>query len=135
MNFYKDFEKYKEPDMSKIHILHSWGGNEMEGFYSRACKENNIAREGYNDVSGSNKFDKVCKNLLNKLGGKGKKLYDYIFVDEAQDFSLGFFKLALSTLKYNGKMIYAYDELQSLMIIQTACRVKLVFFRGRNAKI
>lgn len=114
LNFYKDFEKYKEPDMTKIHILHSWGGNEMEGFYSKVCKENGIAREGYNDVSGSNKFDKVCRNLLNTLGSKGKELYDYVFVDEAQDFSLGFFKLVLSTLKYNGKMIYAYDELQSL---------------------
>ena len=41
VNFYKDFEKYKEPDMSKIHILHSWGGNEMEGFYSRA-KQNSL---------------------------------------------------------------------------------------------
>ena len=134
VNFYKDFEKYKEPDMSKIHILHSWGGNEMEGFYSRACKENNIAREGYNDVSGSNKFDKVCKNLLNKLGGKGKKLYDYIFVDEAQDFSLGFFKLALSTLKYNGKMIYAYDELQSLNDNSDSMPSKTSIFQGAKCE-
>lgn len=130
VNFYKDFEKYKEPDMSKIHILHSWGGNEMEGFYSRVCKENNIAREGYNDVSGSNKFDKVCRNLLNTLGEKGKKLYDYIFVDEAQDFSLGFFKLALSTLKYNGKMIYAYDELQSLNDNSDSMPSKSSIFQG-----
>lgn len=113
-NFYRDFEKYKEPDMDKIHILHSWGGAEMEGFYSRTCKENGVARQGYNDVIGSNKFDRVCFNLLDNLGGKGKKLYDYVFVDEAQDFSLGFFRLVLSTLKFNGKMIYAYDELQSL---------------------
>ena len=112
VNFYKDFEKYKEPDMSKIHILHSWGGNEMEGFYSRACKENNIAREGYNDVSGSNKFDKVCKNLLNKLGGKGKKLYDYIFVDEAQDFPDSFFELC--QLVASEQVILASDIFQEI---------------------
>lgn len=114
LNFYRDFEKYKEPDMDKIHILHSWGGAEMEGFYSRACKENSVARQGYNDVTGTNRFDKVCFNLLDTLGGRGKKIYDYVFIDEAQDFSLGFFRLVLSTLKFNGKMIYAYDELQSL---------------------
>ena len=115
INFYRDFEKYKEPsDMDKIHILHSWGGAEIEGFYSRACKENGVARQGYNDVVGSNKFDKVCFNLLETLGDNGKKLYDYVFVDEAQDFSLGFFRLVLSTLEFNGKMIYAYDELQCL---------------------
>lgn len=134
INFYKDFEKYKDPDMTKIHILHSWGGNEMEGFYSRACKENGIAREGYNDVSGSNKFDKVCRNLLGTLGGRGKKLYDYIFVDEAQDFSLGFFKLALSTLKYNGKMIYAYDELQSLNDNSDSMPSKSSIFQGEECE-
>lgn len=37
--YYKDFEKYKEPDMSKIHILHSWGGNQMKGFYSKVCED------------------------------------------------------------------------------------------------
>lgn len=113
-NFYRDFEKYKEPDMEKIHILHSWGGVEMEGFYSRACKENGVAMQRYNDISGTNKFDKACFNLLASLGEKEKKLYDYVFVDEAQDFSLGFFRLVLSTLKFHGKMVYAYDELQSL---------------------
>lgn len=134
VNFYKDFEKYKEPDMKKIHILHSWGGNEMEGFYSRVCDENGIAREGYNDVSGTNKFDKVCRNLLYKLDNKGKKLYDYIFVDEAQDFSLSFFKLALSTLKYNGKMIYAYDELQSLNDNSDSMPSKSSIFQGEECE-
>jgi len=114
ISFYKDFEKYKDPDMDRIHILHSWGGAEMEGFYSKVCNENGIIRQGYSDVSGANKFDHVCKNLLEVLGAKSKLLYDYVFIDEAQDFSLYFFKLVLSTLKTNGKMIYAYDELQSL---------------------
>lgn len=134
LNFYKDFEKYKEPDMTKIHILHSWGGNEMEGFYSKVCRENGITREGYNDVSGANKFDKVCRNVLTTLGSRGKKLYDYIFVDEAQDFSLGFFKLALSTLKYNGKMIYAYDELQSLNDNSDSMPSKRSIFQGEECE-
>lgn len=131
INFYRDFEKYKEPDMDKIHILHSWGGAEIEGFYSRACKENGVARQGYNDVVGSNKFDKVCFNLLETLGDNGEKLYDYVFVDEAQDFSLGFFRLVLSTLKFNGKMIYAYDELQCLNDSVDTIPGKRAIFQGQ----
>ena len=134
LNFYKDFEKYKEPDMDKIHILHSWGGNEMEGFYSKVCKENGIAREGYKDVFGSNKFDTVCRNLLNILGSNEKKLYDYVFVDEAQDFSLAFFELVLSTLKLNGKMIYAYDELQSLNDNSDSMPSKNSIFKGEECE-
>lgn len=52
--------------------------------------------------------------MLRTTGGKLKQTYNYVFVDEAQDFNLSFFKMALKTLKYTGKLIYAYDELQSL---------------------
>ncbi len=54
------------------------------------------------------------KEVLTKTKGHIKKTYNYIFVDEAQDFNLSFFRLALHTLKYTGKLVYAYDELQSL---------------------
>lgn len=115
--YYKDFEKYKEPDMSKIHILHSWGGTEMEGFYSKACADNNLRCRSYSSaksLSGVDKYDAICKEVLQNTQGGVKKTYDYIFVDEAQDFKINFFKLALRTLRYTGKLIYAYDELQSL---------------------
>lgn len=115
--YYKDFEKYKEPDMSKIHILHSWGGSEMEGFYSKVCADNNLNFHSYRsamNLRGTDKYDAVCRELLEKSGENIKKTYNYIFVDEAQDFKLNFFKLALRTLRYTGKLIYAYDELQSL---------------------
>ena len=134
INFYKDFEKYKEPDMSKIHILHSWGGNEMEGFYSKTCKENGIARESYNQLLGTDKFGKVCSNLLQSLKGGGKKIYNYIFIDEAQDFSLPFFRLTLSTLKENGKLIYAYDELQSLNDNSGSIPSKSAIFAGEECE-
>ena len=115
--YYKDFEKYKEPDMDKIHILHSWGGNEMKGFYSKICEDNDFPRRTYRSaqsLNGIDKYEAICREVLQKTKGKIKQTFDYIFVDEAQDFNLSFFKLALHTLKYKGKLIYAYDELQSL---------------------
>lgn len=115
--YYKDFEKYKEPDMRKIHILHSWGGNEMEGFYSKVCDDNDLPCRTYmsaKSLPGIDKYGAICKEVLTKTKGHIKKTYNYIFVDEAQDFNLSFFRLALHTLKYTGKLVYAYDELQSL---------------------
>ena len=43
-----------------------------------------------------------------------KELYDVILVDEAQDFSPAFLQLCLSLLKSPKRLVYAYDELQSL---------------------
>ena len=61
-----------------------------------------------------NKLDAVCNDLLEQVGARDIGLYDYVFLDEAQDFSIGFYKLAMRSLKATGRLIYAYDELQSL---------------------
>lgn len=115
--YYKDFEKYKAPDMSKIHILHSWGGSEMKGFYSEVCQQNNLKCRTYGDalsLAGTDKFESVCNEVLQETRRNLKGIYNYVFVDEAQDFKLSFFHMAKLSLKYTGKLIYAYDELQSL---------------------
>lgn len=117
MKFYKDFDRYSEPNMEKIHIIHSWGGKNIEGFYSKVCDTNGFPKKTFNDAlrdyhDKKDIFGELCNEIL-----KNKRIlpmYDYVFVDEAQDFSLPFFKLVLRTLEYTGKMIYAYDELQSL---------------------
>lgn len=118
--YYKDFEKYKEPDMSKIHILHAWGGQEVKGFYSEICDRNNLKCRNYmsagslKEASGD-RFAAVCNEVLECTRKTGMvQLYNYIFVDEAQDFKLPFFIMAKNSLKFTGKLIYAYDELQSL---------------------
>ncbi len=114
-SFYKEFDPYNEPDMSKISILHSWGNKHTDGFYSTICKHFNVERKTLRDVYGrKDKLDAVCTDLLEQLKKQDIGIFDYVFVDEAQDFSIGFFKLALKALKPTGKFIYAYDELQSL---------------------
>ena len=113
--FYKEFDHYHEPDMSKISILHSWGNRNADGFYSTICREFEIERKKLGDVvHKKNKLDAVCNDLLEQVGTNDIGLYDYIFLDEAQDFSIGFYKLAMRSLKATGRLIYAYDELQSL---------------------
>ena len=113
--YYKEFDAYKELDMSKVSILHSWGSRNTDGFYSTICKNFNIERKTFRDVYGeADKLGAVCNNLLEQLNNQDVGLYDYVFIDEAQDFTLPFYKLALKSLKPTGKLVYAYDELQSL---------------------
>ncbi len=114
-SFYREFDPYKDPDMSKINILHSWGSRNTEGFYSKICRQFNIKRKTLRDVLTENdKLGAVCEDLLNQLGNRSVSLFDYVFVDEAQDFTLNFFKLAVQSLTPTGHLIYAYDELQAL---------------------
>lgn len=115
VSFYKEFDHYHDPDMSKISILHSWGNRHTDGFYSTICKAHEIERKRLRDVANqTNKLDAVCNDLLEQVGSRDIGMFDYIFLDEAQDFSIGFYKLAMKSLKATGRLIYAYDELQSL---------------------
>lgn len=113
--FYKDYDKHNQPDMSKIHIVHAWGGKARAGFYSSLCENNKIEPVTYGAVKyKDNPFEYICADLDNKTLNQDISFYDYVLVDEAQDFGINFFKLARRSLKEYGKLIYAYDELQSL---------------------
>ena len=115
LSFYREFNPYNDPDMTKINILHSWGSKNIEGFYSKICRQYNVERKTLRDVYWENdKLGSVCGELLNQLKDQNIGMFDYVFIDEAQDFSLNFFKLAFQALTPIGKMIYAYDELQAL---------------------
>ncbi|MFS9320093.1 DEAD/DEAH box helicase [Streptococcus infantis] len=122
-DFYKDYDRYNEPNFENIKIFHSWGGKGSRGFYSDICEQTDSEYFNYGEAveksGGEDPFEFVCKNLHEELKKQMdyKGTYDYIFIDEAQDFGINFFHLALETLKRDvrtGYLIYAYDELQSL---------------------
>lgn len=110
--FYKSYDNFNEPRLGdKVKILHNWGGSSMHGFYSLACQKAGQPIKRYNEVPN---FSYACKELNNTLAKK-LQMYDHVFIDEAQDFYLEFFELVKKTLKPNGKITYAYDELQDLI--------------------
>ncbi|PHJ69176.1 helicase [Nostoc linckia z18] len=108
----------EEPDWERIKIIHAWGSPSMEGIYYEICKRHNIE---FRDVNAARKisnvdgqeFDKVCEEALNKIN-TFEQYYDAILVDEAQDFSKHFLQLCYRILKHPKRLVYAYDELQSL---------------------
>lgn len=115
--FYRHFTG-EEPNWDNIHVLHSWGGNSIEGVYFRVCIDNNIPfikfstakNEDYKDP-----FAYVCRELIkNKI----EKKYNYILIDEAQDLPNEFFKVCYELAEGESgekkNIVWAYDELQSI---------------------
>jgi superfamily I DNA and RNA helicase len=108
----------EEPNWEKIDIFHAWGATSSDGIYLNVCKDHNIE---YIDFTGAKKytsvygqeFDAVCKKALGEIKVFQQK-YDLIVIDEAQDFSKEFLQICYHILKSPKRLVYAYDELQSL---------------------
>jgi len=108
----------EEPDWDKIHIMNSWGSHSSPGIYYLACVENNIPYMDFGTARrktayGQDEFAYVCGDFL-KNASNIKPIYDCILVDEAQDFAPEFLNLCYEILTEEKRLVYAYDELQSL---------------------
>ena len=108
----------EEPNWENINVIHAWGTPNIDGIYYSLCKEHDIE---YFDFQGAKSltsiyektFDAVCQKALNEIHTFYEK-YDLIVIDEAQDFSKEFLQICYKLLKKPKRLIYAYDELQSL---------------------
>lgn len=107
------------PDFEKIKIIHAWGSPSMEGVYYNAALTTNSkyfdfrTAKAYRKSTDQNEFDFACKALLDHQHSFSP-LYDLILIDEAQDFAPSFLQLCYKILDKNKRLIYAYDELQTL---------------------
>ncbi|GAA3284840.1 DEAD/DEAH box helicase [Paenarthrobacter aurescens] len=110
----------EEPIWDNLRIVNSWGGRggpERSGIYFEFCEANKIeywdfqsAKRAYGADSA---FDGVCTAALANTETP-KSMYDAILVDEAQDLPPNFLKLCYFSLTEPRRLVYAYDELQSL---------------------
>lgn len=110
-----DGAKYNE---KKLKIMHSWGSLQAKGVYYEICTRHEIDPKTYGSAkqnygNDKNVFSKICKEVLREVKDF-KKMYDCILIDEAQDFDNNFLKLCLKVLDRHQRLVYAYDELQSL---------------------
>lgn len=110
----------EEPIWSNIAVVNAWGapgGPDRTGLYFQFVQSHGLE---YTDFQGAKRrfgfgdaFSGVCREAL--ASSKGEiQLYDVILVDEAQDFSSDFFRMCYSMLAEPKRLVYAYDELQSL---------------------
>ena len=108
----------EEPDWDKIHIIHAWGSPSMRGIYYEICLRHNIEYLDFKMAETKARtygegFDIACEFAYTSIK-EFQQYYDVILIDEAQDFSPFFLRLCYSILKEPKRLIYAYDELQSL---------------------
>lgn len=100
----------------RLWCTNAWGryGDENSGFYRYLCQFYDLVYYRYNKFTS---FDSVCRNAVNEikqLKSKGdfKFAFDYMLVDECQDFPESFFELCELVVK---KQVYmAGDIFQSI---------------------
>lgn len=110
----------EEPDWDRIDIIHAWGApgpKNRDGMYYKFCVAHGIEYfdfSGAEAAFGNNKgFAGACERALSQCK-EPRPIYDSILVDEAQDFSPHFLRLCYEFLTEPKRLVYAYDELQSL---------------------
>ncbi len=111
-------QKLTEPDWNMLHIRHGWGSARNDGVYRDLCM-----RQGFEFldfmkakyVNPKNPFEVCCKSVLSE---NFLPYYDYILVDEAQDFPLEFFQILYKLSNEPHCIYFAFDELQSLSQIE-----------------
>ena len=110
----------EEPEWEQIEIINAWGapgGKQRDGIYHKFCDVNGVDyldfKAAESEFGPKKSFEGACEKALNSVK-KPKQLFDAILVDEAQDFSPSFLKLCYAFLKAPNRLVYAYDELQSL---------------------
>lgn len=112
--FYR-YHHEEDPDWNNLQVRHSWGGKYRRGVYADLC-----AMQGQPplDLTAARRanpeqpFIACCQAVLAR---PIPAVYDFILVDEAQDFPTEFFRVLYALVKGPEKRIYwAYDSIQNL---------------------
>ena len=124
----KFYRMYKEedPNWDKIFLMHAWWWQWLKWVYYQTCVENwlpsldffgaknqLLEKKVLNLTNVKWPFDYACQELL-KYPINQK--YDYILIDEAQDFWKNFYQLCFKLVK-NKRIIWAYDDFQNILDI------------------
>ena len=79
---------------SRLWVFPSWGSQNapLTGMYSYICKEYGLNFKRY---SRTNSFEQVCLDAISQLEQKEeyRPCFDYVYIDESQDFPQAFFDL------------------------------------------
>lgn len=127
--FYQYWGNGHEPSWEKLRILHGWGGRRREGLYSYVSQLAHIRPKTYAEAKDfyqhKQRIELLGKSCLDLIAKGLPQLFDAILIDEAQDFHRGFFQFCLKILNSPKRLIWAYDELQSLedVTIPTATEI------------
>ena len=109
----------KDPNWDNLHIRHAWGASRRPGVYYDICAEVGARAYTLDDAKRMDRavpFRACCKHALT-IGVP--PFYDFILVDEAQDFPFEFFRVLYQRAADEHRVYFAYDELQNLSSVET----------------
>ena len=108
------------PAWENVQVINAWGapgGANRTGVYYQFCQANGLefydfraARERF---LRQREFEGAVELALSAVNNP-EPVFDVILVDEAQDFHPNFLRLCYLCLSETKRLVYAYDELQSL---------------------
>lgn len=116
--FYASKNNGAKYNSKNLKIMQAWGGATSHGVYYEICLLHGISPLSLNEAKAKygrveNPFPHMCEDLLKEID-TFHKMYDCILIDEAQDFDKNYLLLCSKVLGEQQRLIYAYDELQSL---------------------
>jgi len=129
--FYRQFNEV-DPDWDRLHVMHGWGGSALPGVYSVAAKANGLHALRFEEAAAHDRqqpFRYACSELLKQ---PIKPLYDYIFIDEGQDYPKSFVQLCAKLVE-DDRFVIAYDELQNIFQTESPS-AKDIFGVGEDGK-
>lgn len=110
--FYRMHED-RDPNWDRLQVLHAWGGATNDGFYYQVARRFGHSALNFAQAKAisDRPFAAACARLLADTAIS--KAYDYVFIDEAQDFPPEFMSLALKVTS-DEKLVIAYDVFQTI---------------------
>lgn len=122
--FYRHFSDV-DPDWTRLHVRHAWGGRMRPGVYYDTCSREGLAPLDFQSAKAADPdvpFRACCAAALQ---ARIEPEYDYVLVDEAQDFPKEFFQLLYRLAGEEHAIFWAYDELQSLASVEMPTTAEL----------
>ena len=123
--FYREFSD-EDVNWDNVHIRHGWGGSTRPGVYTEVRRAQNQSPLNFSQAQSINRKDPFGAVCGEALRSPIQSAYDYIIVDEAQDFPKEFFRILARLIDQKRRTIYfAYDELQSLSALEIPSATEL----------
>ncbi len=111
----------EDPDWDLVHVKHGWGNSRSGGVYSEASNRAGLVPLPFKDAArrSADPFSYVCAQLVKSE--RVKPYYDYVFIDEGQDFPNSFYELCYFIARpaaIEKNIVWAYDELQNILNVK-----------------
>jgi superfamily I DNA and RNA helicase len=99
-----------------LRILPAWGSASSPGVYHLLCQALGERAIAFSEAKSMGGFGAVCGALAVRWESQPRSmvLWDQVLVDEAQDLPKGFFRLLWRAMAPPHRIVWAYDELQTL---------------------